>query len=1073
VTRIDVLGPLRVFATDDAADAGVDGDEVPVRGALQRRLLAGLVLSRGSVVSVDRLAELMWPDGDAPGGPAPLQSHVFRLRQRVGGLEIEQRPPGYVLHLDDAALDAHRFERRVSDALSAAAENRLEDALELLDDALAMWRGAPYGDLVDTADGQIEIERLGEVHRRAQEERLAILVRTGRGGPAIADLEAYVAREPLRERPRQVLMEALAADGRRAEALRVFDDYRRRLAEELGVDPSADLRARHEALLDGDDPPTSPAPPAPPAPAAPVGSGAGEGAIDEPPDPRPTAGSSPAEGEVEGAADERSHRREVASIASAHPSDGAARVRWNRRAGDKANGGDDAAATERPGASVPRPVSSFVGRAVLLDEVIGRLADVRLVTLLGPGGVGKTRLAIESVSRLDTTFPDGIMFCDLSSSAPDQVIAVVRAAIGLEARSGVDEVARLAEVLRSDRCLIVLDNCEHVIDAAAALAEGLLAQTDHAVVLATSRERLAVSGEHLVAVPPLSCDAGGAGRSEAAELLVDRVRAVAPEAAADIDADDLADLCSILDGLPLAIELAAARLHSLSIGDVRAGLDRSISVLRGGRTTVARHRSVAAALDWSYELLDADTRAALHACAVFAATFDAADLAAVLHTDIGHARDLLAGLVECSLARRVDDHVSLLYIVRRYALERAPDGDIAEARRRHARRMLDVADELNRAFRHAHDDTPVTECERLLVDLRDATATAVADGDADVALGLVNALRDIAMNAMLPEVMSWGEPAAELGERVGHPLTADIWAAVAIGAWKRGDLAGMARYVDRAVVVAERHEVGDRFEVLGALATQDLAHGRLRSAVEHAVRSIDCIEVAGDPLRQAEWGATVAICLAYAHDDQAIAVADDLVDNITTETGAVPRAWAWYAAGECRLDSDPEGARVRLERAVALASAGGGSFVVGIAGASLASLDVRSGDIDAAIERYRWLLPLWMRAGVRSPFWTAMRSVTQLAVLLGELGAAARLLGAVTSPTAGHEIVGDDVVRLAAIRSRLVERLGADRVAELTAAGGELDDAAAAAEALAVFDRARTGSAPSQRGPARSSPSRR
>src|SRR5690606_19452460 len=174
--------------------------------------------------------------------------------------------------------------------------------------------------------------------------------------------------------------------------------------------------------------------------------------------------------------------------------------------------------------------------------------------------------------------------------------------------------------------------------------------------------------------------------------------------------------------------------------------------------------------------------------------------------------------------------------------------------------------------------------------------------------------------------------------------------------------------------------------------------------------------------------------------------------DIVPEAGAVAGSWCWYAAGECLLDDDPDEARVRLERAVELARAGGSTFVQGVAGASLASLDVRAGDVTAAVERYRWRFPLWLRAGVRSPMRTMLRSVAELLCRHGVDEHAARLLGAVTAPGVGHEVVGDDDVRLTAIRHELERRLGPGRCGELLAEGRGLDDAAAAAEATAAFE---------------------
>ena len=366
--------------------------------------------------------------------------------------------------------------------------------------------------------------------------------------------------------------------------------------------------------------------------------------------------------------------------------------------------------------------------------------------------------------------------------------------------------------------------------------------------------------------------------------------------------------------------------------------------------------------------------------------------------------------------------------------------------------MLIRACELSDSFRTSDDSLPMTEVRRLLADFRKATVTAIGDDDADTALRMVIALRDLAMNAMVPELMSWGIGAAEIGERQRHPLTPDAYAAAAQGAWKRGDLVEMRRLVLRAETTASDLGVGDRFEIVTTVGTEHLAHGRLTEAVECYSRSLTCPEAIDDPLRQAESGASMAICMSYAHDPTAIDVADRLLDTMPPSTGAVAASWIWYATGECRIESAPHEARERLERAVELARRGGGPFVEGIAGASLASLAVRAGDRIAAVAHYRWLVPLWLRAGVRAPYWTAMRSVVDLLTQAGLDVQATRLLGAVMSPSSGHEVFGVDDARLAVIRSQLVERLGPTVFEQAFREGSQMDDVAAAAEATAAFD---------------------
>ena len=191
-----------------------------------------------------------------------------------------------------------------------------------------------------------------------------------------------------------------------------------------------------------------------------------------------------------------------------------------------------------------------------------------------PVGSARRGLAIETARRLEPRFPDGVVFCDLTAAGRSPVVTVVAGALGVERRAGHDELERLTEVTRRDRCLLVLDNCEHVLDETAALAEVLLGETEHVTMLATSRVRLAVDGEQLCVVPPLSCElAGQGGRSPAAELLVDRARAVHPGFELGDGDDRLVEgLCRRLDGLPLAIELAAARMQSLSLREITDAL---------------------------------------------------------------------------------------------------------------------------------------------------------------------------------------------------------------------------------------------------------------------------------------------------------------------------------------------------------------------------------------------------------------------------------------------------------------------------------------------------------------------
>ena len=959
MTTFAVLGPLRATAPD--------GTDVTPPGDLQRRLLSMLLLRRGSMVSVDRLIEAMWAL-DTPPGAAALHSHVSRLRKRIPDLGIEFTGGGYRLAVPDAELDAVRFESSVSTAAALASDDPAT-ALGLLDEALGWWRGQPYAELADDADGFIEIERLGEIRLRGIEERLAALVAVGRATDAVADLEALVAREPLRERPRRLLMDALSASGRRAEALRIYDAYRLVLAEEIGVSPSPEIRARHDELLALDD------------------------VVYEPSRSRPAL------------------------------------------------------------AVPPRPISALFGRDADLDALADRIGSCRLVTLIGPGGVGKTRLAVETAHRLRPRFVDAIAFCDLTrvaeSSDAEAVGAAVCATLRVEPRAGVPAADRVADVFRSDPLLLVLDNCEHVLDGAAELVERVLGTTEHLRVLATSRERLAVDGELIWPVAPFPCDRDD-GMAAARALFLDRAAATGVTSAPDGEA--VFELCRRLDGLPLAIELAASRLHSLTLAEIAAGLDESMTVLSGGRRTVTRHRSLEAAIDWSYRLLDHELREVLAAAAVFAAPFEAIDVAAVLDTPAATAREWLAALVDRSLLLRVGDRYRLLETIKSFVRSHTSDEERAALLTHHARHVTERIDAAAAELRHAPDDGPITLARHLAADLRQALATAITDHDADLALQLIVACRDLAFDAMMPELMTCGESAAGLGT-IDDPRMVDAFAIAALGQWKMSDIGAMHVLLDRATRESRRQGLIHRYELDGTSGLAALADGDLSAAVDQATSALLDPDVDGDLHRMAEGRATLAIFRSYAHDGLEQDDVDILLHEVEPNAGAAPRSWCWYAAGECVLEVDPQLARERLERSVEHARAAGATFVEGIAATSLASLAVREGRFGDATSLYRWLLPHWLRAGVAAPFWTMLRSVTELLTECHVDEPAARLFGAVTHPGSGHEVVGDDDRRLGDIGVTLRVRLGDQCFTTCVEAGALLDATAAAAEATAAFHR--------------------
>ncbi|WP_433416730.1 BTAD domain-containing putative transcriptional regulator [Microtetraspora malaysiensis] len=556
--RVGILGPLRVSAGE-------------IKGARLRALLVRLALDAGRVVTTGRLIDDLWED-DPPENPvAALQSLVSRLRRQVGGLV--SHPSGYRL---DAEVDAALFENLAAGGRRALRGGDPLAAADLLREALALWRGEPLADAAGSRFAIAAVTRLEEIRLRALGDRIEADLAAGVPGAAlVAELRDLVTEHPLREPYHVLLIRALLAAGRRAEALAAYERVRLLLAEELGVDPGDDLRAAHRLAL---------------------------------------------------------------------------------------GGGREPMRTRRD--NLPARFTTFVGRADDVRRVGGLLERHRLVTLTGTGGAGKTRLAIEvaagvtedAVNRESeaesgpgeaSLFPDGVWLVELAPVGADAVSAVVSNTVG--------PISELAE----RRMLLVLDNCEHVVEAAAELVEQVLAVSPGVRILATSREPIDLPGETLHPVRPLDL-------APAMALFADRAAAVSPDFVLDGSAEgDVAAICAHLDGVPLAIELTAARLRSLPLPRLAAVIgDRLLD--RGSRTAQRRHRTLRAVIGWSWDLLDEEERTLLARMSVFAGGATAEAVERVC----GAGLDVLVSLVDRSLVQVSGDRYRLLESVRAFAAER-------------------------------------------------------------------------------------------------------------------------------------------------------------------------------------------------------------------------------------------------------------------------------------------------------------------------------------------------------------------------------------------------------------------
>ena len=499
---------------------------------------------------------------------------------------------------------------------------------------------------------------------------------------------------------------------------------------------------------------------------------------------------------------------------------------------------------------LPSARTSFIGRSFEQAGVLAALADNRLVTMLGPGGVGKTRLAARVAEAAAGTYPFGTVFADLVPVREGFVTEAVAALLGVTEGPGRSLDAALHEYLARGKSLLVLDNCEHLLEVAAAFVEKLLADCAELTVLATSRERLAIPGERTVPIPPMSlipAETNDTTESEAEVLFLERARASDPEFTADPEV--LTELCARLDGMPLAIELAAARSASLGADGLLAGLDDHLRLLAGSRSSNERHSSLRAVIDWSHDLLDEDERAMFRRLGVFAAGFDLN--AAMTISSVGNramVAVLIGRLTDKSLLthRRGADgsRWRMLGTIRLYALDRlAASGEEDAVRAAHLAWAAAVADDLE--CRLEEDEPWRAAFDTVADDLRAALITATSPNGYDVSHRLARTLGHLAYARRFllearghyevaaahapPGQAAWDlRAAADVAMTEGEGGVAfDLLTASAQRAADAGDSAA------RAAALAYAATIADRF---AGNFPAEIPHEQLRQLVAEAAR---------------------------------------------------------------------------------------------------------------------------------------------------------------------------------------------------------------------------------------------
>lgn len=928
--RVCVLGPVELLAAD--------GTTV-VLAPRVRRLLAALAAHAGGVSSADRLAGIVWGD-DLPDhlGNA-VQTLISRLRRAIrgagGGPEVLTHPEGYALRVTAESLDASAFRGLLSRARATAVA---EDRVAVLIEALGLWRGDAYGLLADEGFVREEAVALTELRAGAVADLAEAELAAGQPSTAQERLTVLIVDRPYDERPVVLLMRCLDVSGRTGEALAVYADLRRRLRDDLGLEPSPGAAAAQRALL--------------------------------------RTGSSP------------------------------------RTIG------------------LP-PVTEVLGRGADERALAALLATARLVTVLGPGGIGKTTLANRVARQVADGYADGVVVSELARLEPGDDLAVAICTVLQLPVGRAGPRSQLFDRFRAQEVLLVLDNCEHLAVEIADLVDRLLAECPGLRVLATSRVALRLSAEHVLRLGPLAPGA-------AAELFRRRARRRQPDFAA---ADDVVEeLCRRLDGLPLAVELAASRVDVISPAELLERWSWHQSVLRGGPGGDPRHRSLAALIDWSYLRLAPEAQRVFEAVSVFAGEFSPGDATDLL-TRLGETSDpgwSLATLVDSSMVARAPatGRLQLLETVREYGRTRLaarPDEEAVHAAHatlyadravagraelygpghpREVRRLLAAVDELRAAFGWA-------------VEHRPELVSRIAGG----AVLLVE-------HALLGEAVGWAELVLA---RPDPPRDPWVVAVAAAGARFTSHLPRAAALADEAIVLAGADPSCLAYG-LAVRADVALFAGELSTVLECRDRVAELVTAHPEVVGTAQMMECTAL-LARRYGGGTVPLGEVVQLRVAAERAgrASVADWARYVEGELLLSDDPSRAYGVLDDALGRARASGDEYLTGVTLVSAASAAHRSGRLDVARRLFAEVIRHWRLRGDLTHQWTTLRNVVQ--VLRADQRADALVLAAALLVTErGAAGYGDDAALLTVTARRLSEELGAAARDRLTDGRGLRDE---------------------------------
>jgi len=699
--------------------------------------------------------------------------------------------------------------------------------------------------------------------------------------------------------------------------------------------------------------------------------------------------------------------------------------------------------------------TSFIGRESEVAAVQAAIKAHRLVTLTGVGGVGKTRLAIEVASRLADEFPDGAWVFELAAvTDPGAVPDAISAVLGIIQQLGKSVSESVAAALEGRVRLLVFDNCEHVLDAAADLIEAVLAHSATVTILATSREGLGVADEHLWPVPSL--DVGAGIDSAAADLFVERAQAVSPGfsvANAD-EAAAVVEICGRLDGIPLAIELAASRMASMTVSEVRDRLDRRFRLLVGSRRGVARHQTLHHAVAWSYDHLDEAEKRLLDRCSVFAGGFDLESACAVGGSDDPDdfaILDLLDALVRKSLlvADRSAGRTrfSMWETIRQFAEEQlVARGEATEARDAHARyfarRESDILALWDSPRQREAYDWFATE----LPNLRTAFRWAADHDDLDVAAAIATYAAFLGFWVEQFEPAAWAEELVEPARAIDHPRLAQLYA-MATQCYAVGRLDDALAYVEAGRLAID----SNRFEPVPYDFESWLGGPYIWTGVPERWLELcrNMIAQGRDARHFGQANLVVALTFTGAVED-GLAASEGLIAAADASHNPVVICYALIAYGYPRRDTDPVIAQECFRRGLAIAQESRNRQLESHLAGNHSLVAAAQGDVVDALDHLTRAIRNHCDAGSFSLMLTPLTILAKVLDRLGRYKPAATISGFASTPfTRGSFPEINDLI------AHLREVLGDQTYESLAHQGETMTTTAMATYAFDQIDQAR------------------